>query len=100
MIIWRGWGVLSVVIAAACFFAFGYLGHLTIGSKSGAQFGVAIGLVIAAVVNWFVGRSLNSGRRETKANVLNRHSLFFIPMEWWSVAMVFGSIAFLQLARE
>jgi hypothetical protein len=103
MIIWKGWGFLSVVIAAAFFFAFGYLGHLIIGEsphRNGVQYGAAVGLVIAAVVNWFVGRSLNRGNRTAGANVFSRHSLFFVSMEYWSIAMVLGSITFLLSARE
>lgn len=102
MLVFRGFGILSVFIAFGFAFAFAYLGYLfpSVPHANFFQYGVALGLSVAAVVNWFVGRSLNNGMREAKENVLKRHSLFFLPMEWWSVAMLLGSIFFLSVARE
>lgn len=103
MIIWKGWGFLSPLIAVAFFFAGAFVGHHLIGTapkQSGAHYGAAFGLMVAAVANWFIGRSLNRTARESKANVLNRHSFFFISMEWWSIVMLLVSINQLNVARE
>jgi hypothetical protein len=101
-IVFRGWGILSVGIAVACGFIFAWLGNLfpTVPHSNPVRYGVALGLGVGAVVNWFVGRSLNQNMREANVNVLKRHSLFFLPMEYWSLAMVLGSIFFLSIARE
>jgi len=103
MIVWKGWGILSVLVAAATFFAGAYIGDALIGSaphSSGVRYGAAFGLAIGAVVNWFIGRSLNQPKREAAAGVFNRHSLFFVPMEYWSIALLLVSIVSLQMARE
>lgn len=102
MIIFRGFGILSVLIAAAFAFAFAFLGNLFPSGphQNNVQYGVALGLCVAAVANWFFGRHLNSGMREAKVNVLKRHSLFFLPMEYWSLAMLLGAIFFMAVARE
>ena len=97
MIIWKGWGFLSVVIAVALALACAGFGD-TLDRREGGRYGMAVGFAIAAVVNWFLGRWLNSVKREVKAGVLNRHSLFFIPLEWWSVVMLFFAAFYLQWA--
>jgi hypothetical protein len=51
---------------------------------------VALAMVIAAALNWWVGQKLNRPLREAYADHL--HSLFWIPMEWWSVAMIAGAV--------
>ena len=89
MIIWKGWGILALVFA----FAGGVLGMVLseqVMRNKGptALYWVAAGLVVAAIANWVAGRALNRSRREAGAALTNRHSLFWIAMEWWSVAML------------
>ena len=81
MVIWRGWGILSLVIGVLG----GLLGVLLHGVMP-ARLAGALGLTLAAVVNFFVAQALNKPRREAYAD--NLHSLFWIPMEWWSVPML------------
>jgi hypothetical protein len=92
--IWRGWGVLVVVV--------GYLGLLAgqligtaidgpAGYDQNGQWVVGLGLLAAAGVLWPIARRQNSGERvvidkETGQEVVVRpgHALFFIPMQYWS----------------
>lgn len=100
MIIWKGWGFLSILIAlAGAVIGTIMTGLFDHGGRSQAL-GIALGLVMAAVANWFVGRALNRSRREGNAGAFNRHSLFFMPMEWFSAAMLVGAIfVFVVAAR-
>jgi xanthine/uracil permease len=94
MVIWKGWGILSLLLAVAGVFAGVALGGGVFGSREVGRYAVVGGLVVAAVANWFVGRSLNQSRRDANASALNRHSLFFIPMEWWSAIMLVCAVLF------
>ena len=99
MIIFHGWGILTVAIVAIVG------GSVTVGAAMALDaaglhafsgIGLALGLLVAAAVNWFVGHRLNSdpGRelvdKATGETVILRrsHRLFFIPMQWWSLVMV------------
>lgn len=83
MLIWRGWGILSPIIAAAPVVVVN-------GSKMG-NIVAGVGLVLAALLNWFLGQWFNRPLREADFDFGRRHSFFWIPMEWWSVAMLFFS---------
>ena len=98
MIVWSGWGVLVIVIAVVV--GGGLSALLGVGFRAAGlpQLIAAapfLGLAVAAAVNWVVGRRLNTrpGREmidtATGRTVIlrRRHSLFWIPMEWWSVAL-------------
>jgi hypothetical protein len=95
MIIWSGSGILVLLIA----FLGAVLG-VAIEPAVGLpkNVGLGLGLILAAIANWFVGQSLNSPSKartlvdpKTGQKVIfrPRNSLFWIPMQWWSVAMVF-----------
>jgi hypothetical protein len=96
MIIWRGWGILTPLIALAC-----VAGPVALaGSSSLAPIAFGASLVLAAVLNWLLGQKLNRPLREADFDHGRRHSFFFIPMEWWSVAMLIGAVSFfIGLAR-
>ncbi len=104
MVIWSGWGVLAVLFAVV-----GAIGGIGLVDAAGGlglglpeDSGFALGLLVAAVVNWFVGTRLNRslGRELIDANtgervILRRqHTLFWVPMQYWSVVMaVFAVLA-------
>lgn len=97
MIIWRGWGILTVLIVVLVGGAVvAVTGPLLVGSGRYAGLALTAGLLAAAAVNWGVGRRLNGrpGRELVDAAtgervVLRRsHELFFVRMEWWSVLLV------------
>ena len=102
MIIWSGWGILSAIIAAA-----GLLGSVLIDpplARAGipTPTGVVLVWVVAAGFNWWLGKRLNGrpGREladpRTGERVIlrSRHTLFWIPMQYYSVLMVLlGALA-------
>ncbi len=106
MIVWRGWGIL-VIIIAALFQALVQLviGMLNIGADgtmTGKIFTMA-GFLAAALVIWQLGKYLNRSEgnvyidKETGEEVIinRQHSLFGIKMEYWAFILpVIGVIAF------
>jgi hypothetical protein len=95
MILWSGWGILTVLIALAGAALGGAL-HGVIPALSD-HVAIAIGLLAAAVVNWWVGIRLNNrpGRElidpKTGGRVIlkRRHTLFWLPMQYYSVLIAF-----------
>jgi len=94
VIIWRGWGILVAVIAFLGLLAGQLVGTAIfgpVGYEQNATWLVSLGLLVAAVVLWPIGRRMNSGGRvlvdkATGQEVIlkPRHSLFFIPVQFWS----------------
>jgi hypothetical protein len=99
MIVWRGWGLLTVAIAVAALAAV----DMTTGPADAWSFRakVAAVLLIGAAMNLWLGRRLNAAPARVlidKATarrivVRPRHDLFFVPMEWWSAAFALGAAA-------
>jgi hypothetical protein len=75
---WSGWGILSLVFL---------VGATLPGFVWPGPYSVVGGPFFAAVLNGFVGYTLNRPLRLSPAAAGRRHSLFLIPMEWWSVPM-------------
>ena len=104
MLIWRGWGILTIAIVALVGGAVVVISNALLAG-TGRYMGLALvaGLLAAAVVNWFVGKRLNRGPARELVDeatgerlVLRRsHDLFFIPMQWWSVLLI--AVAFVSL---
>jgi hypothetical protein len=78
MIFWRGYGILSVVILAAA---------AVIGANISPQASVLL-LIAGAVVNGAIGYLLNKSLRAAGAARDRLHTLFGIPMEYWSLAIL------------
>ncbi|MFD0774703.1 hypothetical protein ACFQZ2_12265 [Streptomonospora algeriensis] len=97
MIIWRGWGILTVLIAAVCCIPMGLLVESALGSEV-APFGVALGLVAAGILVFFLGQRLNAPKPgfhpQTGRQVLfrNQHTLFFIPMQYCGVVLLGAAV--------
>ena len=97
MVIWQGWGILVLVIAALFLVA----GQWSFDAVAGAGYYAAHGwtklvpLLLAGVAVGIVGTKLNTkpGRilidQETSQQVelKTKHSLFFVPMQYWSVIL-------------
>ncbi len=107
MIIWRGWGLVAVVLGFAALLGAPFVvdavaGRGTYSRDAWLYAGPAV--AVAGVLTFFVGRWLNDPRRgrvlvdkKTGEEVLDkpRNDLFFIPMELWGGALVvLGVIAF------
>jgi hypothetical protein len=86
MIVWRGWGILPVVIAGLTFL-------VMIGVDSGLKLRsdllMASIAIAGGLANWFVGRWFNRPLEQAGVGYWKRHSLFFIQMEWWSLFFLF-----------
>jgi hypothetical protein len=99
MIILRGWGILVLVIAALFQFI-GYGISSLIGMDSYSDAAKITGDMLflpAAIVLWIVGKRLNKPKvyvDEAGQQVVSkgRHSLFFIPIEYWAFIYVVLSI--------
>ncbi|WP_404336205.1 hypothetical protein AB2M62_18555 [Sphingomonas sp. MMS12-HWE2-04] len=96
LIVWSGWGALTILIVAVVSIAVGALLQViftALGYPQLAFLAVSIGLFSAAAANWFIGKRLNStpGRElvdpKTGQSVMltKRHKLFWIRMEYWSL---------------
>lgn len=107
MIIWRGWGIVVFALAIVAF-----VGAQLIADAIGGQgtyssdpaLYAGIGVALAGVAAFLLGRSLNDPSRGrtlvdkgTGQEVEDRprHDFFFIPMEIWGLgAIVLGLVAF------
>lgn len=110
MVIWSGWGILTVLITALVCGTVSVAGAAllaTMGYQGWTGLAFGLGLLAAAAVNWWVGRRLNGGPgrvltdQATGQTVVlrRRHSLFFIPMQWWSVPLaIAGALMVLSTA--
>ena len=94
MVIWSGWGILVIPIAATMSF----LG-VGIASSVGlsAQMGLIVGCALAGVPIWFAGRRLNRPvdgyhpRTGERVVYKDQHTLFWIPMQHYAfIAVILG----------
>ncbi len=97
MLVWRGYGILALVIGAAGAIGAGLVAQaLPKAGDAQDNLLLAAGFLLAAVVNWFVGVRLNRapGRllvdpaTGERVVLRARHSLFFLEMQWWSLVML------------
>jgi hypothetical protein len=111
MIIWQGLGFLVAVIVFGCSLAGNFISNATLGEGYYDQhkWPVALSLICSAPICWFLGRYLRAksdriaiDNATGKEFVINqsRHTLFFIPMEYWSpilivIALVLFGLEFL-----
>lgn len=101
MIIWKGYGILVLIIAAAI----GALFHsIFAGIGSNGDLGAAIGIILAGIAIWYAGNWFNAPEKgqtfidkKSGREVLIKpdHSLFFIKMQYW--AFIVGGIGLMML---
>lgn len=103
MIIWSGWGILVVPIVAISVGVFA-IGTGAAGLNEVA--GIIVGFLVAAPLTWLLGRKLNGPDAsrtlvdpQTGGTVVlrRRHSLFFIPIQYWSIPCVILAVLLLAL---
>lgn len=98
MIIWRGWGILVVLIAAVFTVPLGFLASDLLGNDA-AGLGAGLGLVLGAVGVYFAGRKLNApvqGYHPATGEPVvyrNAHTFFFVPMQYWAFILPVGGVA-------
>lgn len=94
MIIWTGWGVLTILFAVIGMIAGGVIGSLT-----GALTGGVVGGGLAAFLNHIVAKALGGGKvvidPATQQQILLKksNSLFFIPMTWFTPILAVAGVA-------
>lgn len=103
MIIWQGWGLLVAVITFASSLVF------EIGTESyfaddtyyqTHAWPLTTALLAAAVANWAAaqllerrgGRVLIDPQTGETVVIGGRHTLFFVPMRYWSVILAFAAM--------
>jgi hypothetical protein len=108
MIIWSGLGFLVALIGGGCLLAADALTRSMFGDeKYFAEHGwpKLAAFVLAGAITWFLGRYLHreAGKRfidpQTNMEVVlkRRHSLFFIPVEYWGPIFVGLGVVFAVL---
>ncbi len=109
MIIWRGWGILALLIPVLLIFLLEVLAGLLaglFGADASQQISSCLwplGWLIAAGIVWRLGRSLNQRQGRVLIDPMTHeqfvfrsdHSLFFIKMEYWAIIMLVGAIIML-----
>jgi hypothetical protein len=103
VIIWHGWGIVVVGIGLLAALAAGALGEAMNVDNAGTTALLGASLIPAGILTWFVGKRMNRGGDRTLLDpatgeqvvLRNRHSLFFIPVEWWGPIMIVGGAVLL-----
>ena len=96
MIIWSGWGMLAALITAAALFGSVLIDPALAKIGVPPPTGVVLIWLAAAVLNWIVGTPLNNRparelvdpRTGQLVTLRSRHTLFWIPMQYYSVLML------------
>ncbi|MFC4563374.1 hypothetical protein ACFO4E_16035 [Nocardiopsis mangrovi] len=97
MIVWRGWGILVLLIAAVLGGPATLLAEVLLGPEL-MNFGTAGGLAVAGVVVFFAGSRLNAPHPgydpRTGAPVMagGGHTFFFVPMQYWGFVLLAASL--------
>lgn len=106
MIIWRGFGVLVILILFfVSLFTEIITEYLTVDENfyQESPYPIALAFFIAGLINFFLGRYLNGKEKriyidkETGEEVEldENHTLFLMPMEYWGILFFVGSILML-----
>ena len=103
MIVWRGWGLLALILGAAINVGIEQLTDNFFSIPEGFKhyrdahtWWWFIGMLLSAVACWFAGlaldkRALKNAQvvmdKETgqELRLLKRHDMFWIPVKWWSL---------------
>jgi hypothetical protein len=111
LFIWSGWGIVVIPVVLGTAVAVGALGGFALralGHPELTFLAVSLGLFAAAAATWIVGRRLNgTPPRElvdpaTNARVLlrRRHTLFWAPVQYWSVPVALAAFVPLLALRN
>jgi hypothetical protein len=100
VIVWKGWGIVVPLIYLLLTTAVRE-GMTSVGAEDNPA--LAVGLVLSAILVWFVGRKLNNQDRAKRVIdiengeeilLVSTHTLFWIKVEYWAfiVPIVVGAI--------
>lgn len=101
MIIWRGLGFLAVLIPMIFI---GLIGSIDQSKTLG--YGFEMALIMSAIAIWFIGKKLNNKpgkllidpKTNQQIEIKDKHSLFWIPMEW--VSIVIAAFAIVGISKH
>jgi hypothetical protein len=97
MIIWSGFGFLAGVVPVLCYMAIVKLIQIQYGPAYTASHSWpgALGTLLGAFAVWIIAEKLEAPTRvltdeATGERVIfrKRHSLFFVPMRWWTAILI------------
>ena len=93
MIVWRGWGVLVIVIVFACSLAANFLSNAIAGKAywDSRFWPLALAMVLAGGLIWIAGmilsqrpaRNLVDEKTGERVTLAGTHDFFFLRMKWW-----------------
>jgi hypothetical protein len=100
MVIWKGWGILALLIPAVFIAGGDVLLQEILGAQYDSPVVKALLLLVSAAAVWVAGRKLNGVPvkklidPETGKTVAFKtvHSIFWIPMEWYAVLWVIAAV--------
>ncbi|SDY20809.1 hypothetical protein SAMN05421736_101663 [Evansella caseinilytica] len=97
MIIWRGWGILNLIILILVAF----LVHTVVprGLVNDKVLNAFV-FIISGIIIWYAGKALNAKANRVMVDqetgeqyrMGNQHSFFFIPMQYWGPIGLIGGI--------
>lgn len=106
MIIWRGWGILSIVILFVSAIATEFISEAIVGNDqfyNTNSMMMPLAFAIGGILNYVISEKFFKSTekvvidKETgeEAILRNSHTLFFIPMKYWSfIFIALGVIGF------
>jgi hypothetical protein len=108
MFVWRGWGIVVVLITFLCSLVAELItrGLAGRGYWETHSYPLAMALLGAAAVIWWADarlyarqekRTLVDEKTGERFNVAPRHELFFVRMKWWSLVCAGGGMAVLLM---
>lgn len=105
ILIWKGWGILNIVIVGVLFFAVNALLALVGLDAIDSRLPTALALIVSGMIIWYLGKYFNAKSdrvfidQETGETFRmgTQHNLFFIPMHYWGpIGMLIGLVCIIE----
>jgi hypothetical protein len=100
MIIWKGFGILAIIIPVFISWIISLLVDIVLGEGYSHShiYIISVSILISAVVVWYVGKKLNTQPGEILINpedgetveIKKCHTFFWIPLQW--TAFIIGAM--------
>ena len=102
MVVWKGWGILGLLIPFIFSLSVGSAVDALLGANmyKNSEWAMPLVLALSAVAVYFVGNTLNKKpgkividpENNEKIELKKVHSMFWIPLQYWAVIIVAISI--------
>lgn len=96
MIVWRGFGILVLVIVAGSLLGSAFVADEVLGAGYWQQHAwpAAVAALVAGAACWVLGRRLNKpARKDAEHRRTWTHDLLFVRMEWWAFPLAAVALA-------